>query len=151
MVDSDENVDKKIAKMKDDATNLGYTKSIKIRKWNRDFESENFGIDMVLDKLNQSLSEKGYRVVEKKDVEIRMRTNGEALIKAMENIARKNNLDRFKNKSKNSSIISKPRLGELLIEDRLKEIQIDDEPEWNAKLPIEVELKEIFRLIPNYL
>jgi hypothetical protein len=37
------------------------------------------------------------------------------------------------------------------MEDRLKEIQITDDPEWNAKLPIEMELKKAFRLIPSHL
>jgi hypothetical protein len=52
---------------------------------------------------------------------------------------------------KSGKIISKPRLAQLLIEDRLKEIQIENEPDWIAKLPVEIELKKIFELIPSFM
>jgi len=151
MLDNDKGVDDKIRLMKESAKKLGYTKDIRIRKWNRDFESENFGIDIVLDKVNQILDEKSYTRINKKDVESRMKTSGQALITAIENTISKNNRDKLKNIKKGPNIISKPYLSELLIKNRLKEIQIADDPNWNAKLPIEKELKEVFKLIPYSL
>lgn len=150
MMDDDKDIDKRLEKMKQAALSLGYEKEILVRKWNRDFETENFGIDTVLDKINQNLAERGHKSVDKSEVENRMKSTGEALIKVIENIIRKNNRDEEKQIRKNESI-SKPHLAELLIGDRLKEIQIEDDPDWDAKLPIEKELKRIFRLIPQYL
>jgi hypothetical protein len=79
-----------------------------------------------------------------------MATSGDALVKAIENEIGRTNYHEFGNGKKVYDIISKPRLAALLIEDRLQEIQIIDNPDWNAKLPIEIELKKAFRLIPSH-
>ena len=151
MVDNDKEVDKTILEMKESAKKLGYTKEMVIRKWDRDFESENFGIDKVIEKINQILDEKGFNRVKKEDVQTRMANSGDALIKTIENEIRKINYHKFESGEKVYDIISKPRLAALLIEDRLKEIQIIDDPHWNAVLPIEIELKNAFRLIPSHI
>lgn len=150
MVDNDKDVDKKISKMKESANELGYSKYIIIHKWERDFESENFGIDNVIEKVNQILDENGYNNVKKEDVQKRMMTSSDALIKSIENEIGRTNHHKFSSGKKAYDIISKPRLAPLLIKDRLKEIQIIDDPNWNAKLPIEIELKKAFRLIPSH-
>ena len=151
MLDNDKEVDKNIDKMKEHARQLGYTKDILIRKWDRDFETENFGIDAVIDKANELIDKKGYNKVSKSDVEDRMNRAGDALIRAIENTIGRVNLDKAGNGGKMSDIVSKPSLAKELLGDRLKEIQITDDPEWNAKLPIEVELKKAFALIPRHL
>jgi Overcoming lysogenization defect protein-like, TOPRIM domain len=73
MVDNDKDIDKTITKMKESAKELGYTKEIMIRKWDRDFETENFGIDKVIEKVNQILDKKGYNNVNKKMYKITWR------------------------------------------------------------------------------
>ena len=148
MVDNDRDVNEKIQKMRQYARELGYQKYIKVRIWDRDFETENFGIENVVCKVNQILSEKAYRKVDPFAVESRMKRTGEALIKTIEKEIWRVNLTKG---IKSGKIISKPRLAQLLIEDRLKEIQIVNEPDWIAKLPVEMELKKIFELIPSFL
>jgi len=150
MLDNDKDVDKKIDRMKEHASNLGYTKEILIRKWDRDFETENFGMDAVLEKVNEILEKKGYTRVNKSEVENRMNSTDEALIRAVENTASRTNLEKLDG-GKVSDIISKPYLAKQLIANRLREMQIKDDPDWNAKLPIEIELKKAFTLIPRYL
>ena len=151
MVDNDKDVDRTITKMNESAKELGYTKEIMLRKWDRDFETENFGIDKVIEKANEILNDIGYNIVNKEDVQNRMLSSGDALVKAIENEIGRTNYQKFDGSKKVHDIFSKPRLGTLLIQDRLKEIKIIDDPDWNAKLPIEVELKKAFRLIPDYL
>jgi predicted ATP-dependent endonuclease of OLD family len=148
MLDRDIDVDKKIEKMKEHARQLGYTKDLLIRLWNRDFETENFGLDAVIEKANELIDKKGYNKVSKSEVEARMNVTGDALIRAIENTIRRTNLDKLGNGEKVSDIISKPRLAKQLISERLKQIRITDDPDWNAKLPIEVELKKSIRTNP---
>ena len=57
MADNDRNINQKIQKMKQYARDLGYEKDIRIHIWDRDFETDNFGIDKVVSKANQILSE----------------------------------------------------------------------------------------------
>ena len=148
MVDNDRNVNNKIQKMKQYARDLGYEKDIRIHIWDRDFETDNFGIEKVVCKVNQLLYEKGYMEIDPLEVESIMKRTGDALIKTVEKEIWRVNLT---NGIKSGKIISKPRLAQLLIEDRLKEIQIENEPNWIAKLPIEIELKKVFKLIPSFL
>jgi hypothetical protein len=152
MLDKDKDIHNKIKRMKESAGALGYNKEIIIRIWDRDFETENFGIDKVLEQINQILDKEGYQKVIKEDVENRMKSSDDALISAIESEIGRLNHDKFDGSTRKASdIISKPYLATLLIEQRLNEIQIKDDPEWKAILPIEVELKEAFRLIPRYL
>ncbi len=123
MIDNDKDVDKSILKMKEGAEDLGYSKEIIIRKWDRDFESENFGIDRVIEKINQILHENSYKEISKEQVQKRMESTGDALIRAAENQIQMLNRDRFKDSAKASDIISKPYLAKLLLEERLNEIQ----------------------------
>ena len=116
--------------------------------WDRDFETDNFGIDKVVSKANQILSEKGYTKIDPLEVESRMKRTGDALIKTVEKEIWSVNVTKG---IKSGKIISKPRLAQLLIEDRLKEIQIEIGPDWIAKLPIEIELKKIFEIVPSFL
>jgi hypothetical protein len=148
MVDNDRNINQKIQKMKEYARDLGYEKDIRIHIWDRDFETDNFGIDKVVSKANQILSEKGYSKIDPLEVEYRMKKTGDALIKSVEKEIWRVNVTKG---IKSGKIISKPRLAQLLIDDRLKEIQIENEPEWIAKLPVEIELKKIFELIPSFM
>jgi Overcoming lysogenization defect protein-like, TOPRIM domain len=147
-VDNDRNVNNKIQKMKQYARDLEYEKDIRIHIWDRDFETDNFGIEKVVCKVNQILSEKGYTKVQPLEVESRMERTGDALIKTVEKEIWRVNVTKG---IKSGKIISKPRLAKLLIEDRLNEIQIENEPEWIAKLPVEKELKKIFELIPSFM
>lgn len=148
MVDNDRNIHQKIQKMKQYARDLGYEKDILIHIWDRDFETDNFGIDKVVSKVNQLLSEKGYSNIDPLKVDFKMKKTGDALLKTIKKeIWRVNVIKGIKS----GKIISKPRLAQLLIEDRLKEIQIENEPDWIAKLPIEKELKKIFELIPSFM
>ena len=151
MLDNDKDVLYKIEKMKENARALGYTKEIIIRIWDRNFESENFDIDFVIEKINHLLEVGGYNKVKKENIEKRMRTSGDALISAATKEIGLLNHQKFSGSKKASDTISKPDLAKLLIQERLKEIQIKDDPVWNAKLPIEVELKKAFELIPRYL
>jgi hypothetical protein len=148
MVDNDRNVNNKIQKMKQYARDLGYEKDIRIHIWNKDFETDNFGIENVVCKVNQILYEKGYTKIDSLEVESRMKRTGDALIRTVEKEIWRVNLTKG---IKSGKIISKPRLSKLLIEDRLKEIQIENEPDWIAKLPVEIELKKVFKLIPSFL
>lgn len=148
MVDNDRNVNEKIQKMKQYARDLGYEKDIRIHIWDRDFETDNFGIEKVVCKVNQILYEKGYTKIDPLEVESIMKKTGDALIKTVEKEIWRVNLTKG---IKSGKIISKPRLAQLLIEDRLKEIQIENEPDWIAKLPVEIELKKMFELIPSFL
>ena len=148
MIDNDKDVDKKVNRMNEVAKNLGYNKEIIIRIWDRDFETENFGIPTTVSKVNQILDEKKYARISISEVEKRMESSGDALIKAIENVIGQNNYKNHKD-IEPSIILSKPRLAELLIRDRLSEIQILKDPNWTAKLPIEFELKKAFQLIPN--
>jgi hypothetical protein len=148
MVDNDRNVNNKIQEMKQYARDLGYEKDIRIHIWNKDFETDNFGIEKVVCKVNQILYEKGYTKIDSLEVESRMKRTGDALIRTVEKEIWRVNLTKG---IKSGKIISKPRLAQLLIEDRLKEIQIENEPDWIAKLPVEIELKKVFRLIPSFL
>jgi hypothetical protein len=146
MVDNDRNTNQKIQKMKHYARDLGYEKDIRIHIWDRDFETDNFGLEKVVRKVNQILCEKGYSKIDPVEVEFRMKRTHDPLIKSVEKEIWRVNATRG---IKSGKIISKPRLAQLLIEDRLKEIQIENEPDWIAKLPVEIELKKIFELIPS--
>jgi hypothetical protein len=148
MVDNDRNVNNKIQKMRQYARDLGYEKDIRIHIWDRDFETDNFGIDKVVSKVNQLLSEKGYSKINPLEIESRMKSTGDALIKSVEKEIWRVNVTTG---IKSGKIISKPRLAQLLIEDRLKEIQIENEPHWIVKLPVEIELKKMFELIPSFM
>ena len=148
MVDNDRNANHKIQKMKQYARDLGYEKDIRIHIWDRDFETDNFGIEKVVRKVNQILCEKGYSKIDPLEVESRMKRTRDALIKSVEKEIWRVNVTRG---IKSGKIISKPRLAQLLIEDRLKEIQIENEPDWISKLPVEIELKKIFGLIPSFI
>ena len=148
MVDNDRNTNQKIQKMKQYARDLGYEKDIRIHIWDRDFETDNFGIEKVVRKVNQILCEKGYSKIDPLEVESRMKRTRDALIKSVEKEIWRVNVTRG---IKSGKIISKPRLAQLLIEDRLKEIQIENEPDWISKLPVEIELKKIFELIPSFI
>jgi hypothetical protein len=108
MIDDDKDVDESLLKMKQGAEELGYTKEIMVRKWDRDFESENFGIDKVIEKINQILSENGYTKVNKEQVEKRMKSTGDALVKAAENVISMLNHDKFIGSMKARDVISKP-------------------------------------------
>jgi hypothetical protein len=119
MVDNDRNINQKIQKMKQYARDLGYEKDIQIHIWDRDFETDNFGIDKVVSKANQILSEKGYTKIDPLEVESRMKRTGDALIKTVEKEIWSVNVTKG---IMSGRIISKPRLSQLLIEDRLKEI-----------------------------
>jgi hypothetical protein len=68
MVDNDRNVIKKIQKMKEYARDLGYEKDIRIHIWDRDFETDNFGIYKDVSKVNQIVSEKGYSKIDPLEV-----------------------------------------------------------------------------------
>src|SRR5206468_2148295 len=95
MVDNDKDVDRTITKMKESAKELGYTKEIMVRKWDRDFETENFGINKVIEKANEILNDNGYNIVNREDVQNRMLTTGDALVKAIENEIRRTNYQKF--------------------------------------------------------
>ena len=98
--------------------------------------------------MNQILCEKGYSKIDSLEVESRMKRTRDALIKSVEKEIWRVNVTRG---IKSGKIISKPRLAQLLIEDRLKEIQIENGPDWISKLPVEIELKKIFELIPSFI
>ena len=106
-VDNDRNVNNKIQKMKQYAKDLGYEKDIRIHIWDRDFETDNFGIEKVVCKVNQILSEKGYTKVHPLEVESRMERTGDALIKTVEKEIWRVNVTKG---IKSGKIISKPRL-----------------------------------------
>jgi hypothetical protein len=81
-------------------------------------------------------------------VQSRTKRTGDTLIKTVEKEIWRVNVTKG---IKSGKIISKPRLAQLLIEDRLKEIQIENEPDWIAKLPVEIELKKYLSLYRHYV
>ncbi|MGH9927283.1 MAG: TOPRIM nucleotidyl transferase/hydrolase domain-containing protein, partial [Nitrososphaeraceae archaeon] len=70
---------------------LGNIKDDMFTIWNKDFEYDNFGPEKIVKKVNQMLRSRGLNTVLIKDVKRRMVTNQDVLMKALDNVIRKNN------------------------------------------------------------
>lgn len=125
----------------------GTIKSENCTVWNGDFELDNFGIQMTVDKINQLLTQKNARNIVATDVERIMNEQNRKLIDAIRWVVYKEtglNLER--------DVITKPNLALSIMETRFQEIQKEyEEKEWKPLFPIEKVLKPILRTMPQYI
>lgn len=114
----------------------GSIKADMFHKWNRDFEYDNFGLNAVVNRVNDLLAGEGYDCIDRTEVEVRMSSTNCALINCIANI-----VGRY-----NPGIeFSKLKLARSLINERLMEIRQErGDKGWEPKLPIEKLLKKIF-------
>lgn len=117
-----------------------------IHRWKYDFEYDNFGVQAVVDSVNEILSAKGYNQIPLSEVELEV-SKDKVLMKVIRNV--------FGREIKKGleDIISKKQLAEQLASERLKEIEKERNSEegWKPKLPIEKVLQKIFYKIPRSL
>ena len=114
-----------------------------IREWDKDFEYDNFGTDLVVEKVNEMLKDKIYDPVSKDDVISELTKSNKVLMLVIKNILKKKGL-------KMDELISKKELGKKLIESRLAEIQMEIRFQgWKPKLPLEIFLQELFIKFPR--
>lgn len=113
--------------------------------WKKDFESDNFGMEIVVNKINHFLKEKGKVLITTKEVEHAMKNR--KLFDAVKWLVyKKNKLELEKNG------ITKPNLAMSLLRSRFKEIRNEYlGKEWNPIFPIEKVLKSILRTVPKYV
>jgi hypothetical protein len=142
IMDNDGDVDSIIERHK----KLGNIKDGMFTVWNKDFEYDNFGSGPVIEKVNQILKSKGFNLVSLKEVEDRMDTKGEVLMKALSSVFGKHN-----NSMKFDKIISKKELARKLIAPRIAEIQKEFyvNGNWERKLPIEQTIDKLFQKFPR--
>lgn len=123
---------------------LGNIKDDMFKIWDKDFEYDNFGPDLMISKVNEVLNTRGYNLISNEDVERRMATNRDVLMNAIANIVGKNNSGK-----KLDDILSKKALAEDLISQRLIEIREEySKNQWKPKLPIEKVIHSIFQMFP---
>ena len=114
-----------------------------IREWDKDFEYDNFGTDMVVEKVNEILKDKLYDPISKDDVLSELTKSNDVLMLIIKNILKKKGL-------KMDELISKKKLGKELIEPRLAEIQMEISFQgWKPKLPVEIFLQDLFIKFPK--
>ncbi|MGI9012270.1 MAG: TOPRIM nucleotidyl transferase/hydrolase domain-containing protein [Nitrososphaeraceae archaeon] len=129
------------------------SREIIVRKWNKDFEDDNFGINLVLEKVNEILIKNNLTPLVKSNIKSEMKKTNEVLMTTVRNIVKKNDWLKIEKMGKKiDEILSKPHIGKLLIQKRLNEIRNDrySKKEWNPTIPIEIIMKDIFSLIPKH-
>jgi hypothetical protein len=125
----------------------GYIKEGRYHVWKKDFESDNFEIYEIVEKLNNILTNKGLKMINREELENKMSNTNITLRKAISGLIYKENgidLDR---------VISNIELGKVLILPTIERIKIerDGDDGWNPLLPIEKVLQNIFSLIPKFI
>jgi hypothetical protein len=114
--------------------------------WQKDFESDNFEIDKVIDTVNMILKEKDQKEIRKEDVIQKLSNPSIGLMKAISDVVWNVNESKF------SDLVSKVDLAKKLIEPRIAEIRTErDNKGWKPILPIEQQLYKIFDIIPRVI
>lgn len=139
IVDNDKNSNRFLEKYK------GNIKQDMLYKWNKDFEYDNFGTDAVVQKINSFLREKGLQEISTDKVKTKMAETDSVLMKVICDLMKKDN------QIKLDDAISKKKLAESLVEERISEISLKRKngKDWEPVLPIEKVLKRIFEMIPT--
>lgn len=115
--------------------------------WNKDFESDNFTVDQIVNVVNTVLEQKNLGKIEKGQVGDRMNISNVGVTKAISDLI-------WDDKGmKLEDVISKAELARTIIEPRISEIKTerDNGNEWKPLLPIEKELRRIFEMIPRII
>ena len=114
-----------------------------ILEWNKDFEYDNFGTDLVVENVNEMLKAKFYDPISKDDVISELTKSNNVLMLVIKKILSNNGLD-F------DDVISKKELGKKLFEPRLAEIEMEIKYQgWKPKLPLEIFLEDLFIKFPR--
>ena len=112
--------------------------------WNNDFEVDNFGIDIVIEKINSVLIKNGNNSITTDEVKKEMKQK--ALFNAISSVVYKNQRIEL------TKLITKPELAMRILDPRIKNIRKEYyDNEWVPVYLIEKELKRILRTIPEYL
>lgn len=112
--------------------------------WNNNFEVDNFGIDIVIEKINSVLIKNGNNSITTDEVKKEMKQK--ALFNAISSVVYKNQRIEL------AKLITKPELAMRILDPRIKNIRKEYyDNEWVPVYPIEKELKRILRTIPKYL
>jgi hypothetical protein len=138
ILDNDEDA----SRIKDQLKNFVNIENITI--WKRDFEYDNFGLNNVINNMNDILKSKGYKPISQKVTSNLLNTSNKVLMNIISGIVYKENGVKLKD------ILSKRELAERLIRERSMEIEKErfEGDGWNPKLPIENVLNEIFHKFP---
>ena len=137
--------DKDVNRIINECKSLGVMKK-DLKIWRKDFEYDNFGLDAVVDKINELITKtnretnSNFTMITK--TRIKKQIKGAALVKTIENeFGKKNQEDLYK-----TLRISKPGLSKLLFEPRYKTIRKEvQEDKWKPKLPIEKQFSKLYR------
>jgi hypothetical protein len=137
--------DKDVNRIINECRSLGVIKK-DLKIWRKDFEYDNFGLDGVVNKINELITKSNretnsnFTRITKNS--IKKQIKGSALVKTIENeFGRKNQQDLYK-----ALRISKPGLSMLLFEPRCKTIRKEvQEDKWKPKLPIEKQFSKLFK------
>lgn len=112
--------------------------------WNNDFEVDNFGIDIVIEKINSVLIKNGNNSITTNEVKKEMKQK--ALFNAISSVVYKNQRIEL------TKLITKPELAMGILDPRIKNIRKEyNDKGWVPVYPIEKELKRILCTIPQYL
>lgn len=122
-----------------------FIKSENIKIWQKDFEYDNFGPEIILNELNDILKAKGFRKISKEEVSDLLNKSNKVLMNVISNIVYQ------ENGVKLHELFSKRELAEKLISARSVEIEKErfEGDGWKPKLPIEIVLNEIFQKFPS--
>lgn len=112
--------------------------------WRDDFESDNFGINEVLDEINKSVLAKGFNPILKSEVIHKTEKN-----RSFMNVV--SGEFYYKNKREFDKVMSKVDIIRPFIDDRVKEIKLEyTKNGWEPRLPIEKVMNRIFDKLPPY-
>ena len=138
--------DEDIEKIKSECDRIGILKK-HLKIWDKDFEYDNFGIDKVVDMINDIVRRNNISLngcimeIDKSLIKERLKDPTLVLMKAVEiEFGKLNQKNLYK-----ALQISKPKLSESLFVPRIKEIESEiNKGNWKPKLPIEKIIEEIF-------
>ncbi|MBM2819829.1 MAG: hypothetical protein HW410_1511 [Nitrosarchaeum sp.] len=129
----------------DELVRKGSVKEDMVIVWDNDFELENFGIEKMVDVVNNVLKSKSAKTILISEIKSKMDQNNIMLMNAISDEVRKQNgvkLDDF---------VSKKKLATIIFEPRAIEIEKEFETQWIPRLPIEKKLQALFKKYPHYM
>ena len=110
--------------------------------WQNDFESANFGVDLVIEKINDFFYERNLNYSLSMS-ETENNIGNKMLMTAISDIFYQ------KYKVKFDNVVSKKVLGEKLISQRVQKMKLDKE--WKSELPLEDILFKLFKKYPRVM
>jgi len=123
-----------------------YIKDDMYHVWQKDFESDNFETDQVINTVNTILADKDYKEIRREEVSKKLSNSHVGLMKAIFDVVWD------ENETKLSDVVSKVELAKKLIEPRITEIRAERYGKgWKPVLPIEQQLNRIFNIIPRVI